>query len=342
MWQKKFIQDPSTFSRNLFDTFRHLLAAIILFAVGFTCQIVQYFTLYLVKLLTFGNESLVDQQFDFMKEKSIGRFDAFQKLAIDPSGDVKKIALDKTVKRNEEGIFTLNYTDDAAMCSVSRGAFNIDDFCELMNPDNMIRKAKEFTRANLGLDDVDKYLADDFHFIFPIVFLDKKRFKESLTSVPKDFHDIEVYYYGWQVDCFEPNRVWAMSRGWVTIKGKRVPLAIQKLSMSFCPKTGKCYKLTGGYVIDRESYFSQNEGLGGLFAINRSAGIYIPIPELNPWKPSLEWHAFANHIGEIINIWRDWSIIVEEKKKRCPSISSPMLESKVAKPKRLPEARASE
>ena len=45
-------------------------------------------------------------------------------------------------------------------------------------------------------------------------------------------------------------------------------------------------------------------GLGGLFAINVIQGLYVPVPEMRPWKPSLEWRAFDVHIAEVMQIWK--------------------------------------
>ena len=45
------------------------------------------------------------------------------------------------------------------------------------------------------------------------------------------------------------------------------------------------------------------DGLGGVFGMIHSIGGSLPFPEGKPWKPSLEWEAFAKHIPEIEKAW---------------------------------------
>jgi len=291
--------------KNVLNTTRHLFAAMILFFIGLACQYIIRFARNLADLITYNmGKSVSHMQWEHFRKNSVGRYDAFYKIAIDNehsdtpgNGEANEIILEHATASGDNGIFHVNFVDNAKMLTISEQYFNIDSH-------DLIAKAKKFAHANLGLDDVDKYCTDDFHFIFPIVFLNKQQYKEALVSVPDQFYDIKIFYYGWQIDCLEPNRVWAMTRGYVVIKGHRKPLAPQKISLSFDPTTGKCYKLTGGYVIDRETYFEPNQGLGGLFAINVIQGLYVPVPEMRPWKPSLEWRAFDIHIAEVMQIWK--------------------------------------
>jgi len=306
----KIVKNPTAFSRLIFQSGRHVLAALILYSMGFLCQGIAFVTRLFVSLLTAGRkEEIAEKQWKFMNENSIGRYDAFHKVAIESTAAKggSGIPEEENMQAKDDALFgKIYYADDYKMLALSHKILKTSEYSEFLNPKNLIRKAKQFTQANLGLNDVDKYMTKDFHFIFPVVFLDRKRFKEALTSFPLDLFEIEFWYYGWEVDCFEPNRVWVQTRGWVMHKGERKPLAIQRISMSFCPKEEKVYKLTGGYVIDRESYFNTNRGLGGLFAVNMIKGLYIPVPEMQPWKPSLEWTAATTHVGGIVDSWRDW------------------------------------
>merc|ERR1712086_1021746 len=99
-------------------------------------------------------------------------------------------------------------------------------------------------------------LADDFQFVFPVVGpLTKTQFIEAFSTSVANF-------YNFNVDPLEPNRIWMFSRGAYEHLGtlnlgaakfaatnKRVNLPPQCFSMSF-DEHGKCYKLTGGYVVD--------------------------------------------------------------------------------------------
>ena len=89
-------------------------------------------------------------------------------------------------------------------------------------------------------------------------------------------------YFGFNVDPMEPNRVWFFSRGAVTHTGvlhfgamkmkptgTSVVIPPQVLSMSF-NKEGECYKLTGGYSVDRT--VGNTGGLGGVFGLIHAIG----------------------------------------------------------------------
>lgn len=107
----------------------------------------------------------------------------------------------------------------------------------------------------------------------------------------------------------EPNRVWFFSRARMTHCGtlKFGPLSYpptgkelchtpQVLSCSF-DSAGRCYKLTGGYCIDRSA--GHSGGLGGVFGLVHAVGGSLPFPEGRPWRPSLQWEAMAKRIPQI-------------------------------------------
>jgi len=302
----KILKNPIGFVVVLFESVRHLLAVILLCSMGFLCQGIAFVTKLLVSVLMTGSKKqIAEKQWKFLKENSIGRYDAYHKIALDPTP--LGIPVEENMNGENKGLLAkVYYTDESKMLSLSHKVLNTSEYSEFLDPKNLIQKAKEFTQANLGLDDVEKFMTEDFHFIFPVVFLDRKSFKDALVSFPLDLYEIEYCYYGWEVDCFEPNRVWVQTRGWVMHEGERKPLAIQRISVSFCPKEEKVYKLTGGYVIDREAYFDPNRGLGGLFAVNMIKGLYIPVPEMQPWNPTLEWVATTTHVGGIVDSWKNF------------------------------------
>lgn len=160
-------------------------------------------------------------------------------------------------------------------------------------------------------------LADDFQFIFPIVGpLNKTEFCTIFGGFGlKDaFPDSRANYFGFTVDPLEPNRCWFFARGQYKHTGplkfgkevfqptgKEVINTPQVLSMSF-DREGRCYKFTGGYSIDKT--IGNCGGLGGVFGIIHAIKPgSIPFPEAKPWKPSLEWEAFAKHVPEAQFHW---------------------------------------
>jgi len=160
-------------------------------------------------------------------------------------------------------------------------------------------------------------LADDFKFIFPIVGpLTKTEFCTIFGGfkLRDAFADMRRNYFGFTVDPLEPNRVWFFARSQMTHTGvlkfgknvyeptgKEVINTPQVLSMSF-DHDGRCYKFTGGYSIDKT--IGNCGGLGGVLGIIHSVSPgSIPMPEAKPWKPSLEWEAFAKHIPEALFHW---------------------------------------
>jgi hypothetical protein len=184
-----------------------------------------------------------------------------------------------------------------------------------IHEDDLIAKCKEVLKKNMGCDQPE-LLAQDFLFIFPIVGpLKKQEFVEifSAFGMAKALSG-SPNYYNFHVDPMEPNRVWFTSRGEFkhtgdlkfgpqTIKptGKSIVTPPQVLSMSF-NDAGQCYKLTGGYSVDRT--VGNTDGLGGLFGILHSLGYTLPFVEGQPWTPSLSWEAYAKHFPTIPKLWK--------------------------------------
>lgn len=56
---------------------------------------------------------------------------------------------------------------------------------------------------------------------------------------------------------------------------------------------GLCYKLTGGYVVDRTAGDKDCGGLGGMFGVVTALGLSLPFREGKPWQRSPAWEAFA-------------------------------------------------
>ena len=113
-------------------------------------------------------------------------------------------------------------------------------------------------------------------------------------------------------------RVWYFSRAELKHEGtlrfgkveypathKKVVHTPQVFSFSF-DNEGRVYKFTGGYPVDRT--VGNAGGLGGLFGIVHAIGAELPLgPESKPWKPSLEWEAWAKRTGQLTKEWMKMS-----------------------------------
>jgi len=181
----------------------------------------------------------------------------------------------------------------------------------------MIELAKRLISNEFGGDNPD-LLSEDFQFVFPVVGpLTKEQFIRAFTDfkLRDAFPTSSGNFYNFKVDPLEPNRVWFLGRGSFTHlgdfvlgfqtfpgTGKRISLAPQCCSASF-DEHGKCYKFTGGYVVDRS--VGDTSGLGGIFGILTGLDLVsLPFPEGRPWKPSMMWEAFTLRLAQIQDDWR--------------------------------------
>jgi len=184
-----------------------------------------------------------------------------------------------------------------------------------IHPEELIEKCKRLVRSNFGSKEPE-LLSSDFQFIFPVVGpLSKDEFIEAFTSFKlEEAFTGSANYFGFSVDPLEPNRVWFFSRAEFTHTGVLIFGAMkmkstgepvigppQVLSMSF-NRSGECYKLTGGYSVDKT--VGNTGGLGGVFGFVHAVGGSLPFPEGQPWKPSLRWKAFSFHIPSIVKLWK--------------------------------------
>lgn len=207
--------------------------------------------------------------------------------------------------------------------------FETGDNCTVIlgNKEKLKELATDLICCEFGGDNPD-LLSDDFQFLFPVVGpLTKEQFVDAFKKfkVREAFPTASANFYNFCVDPLEPNRIWMMSRGAYEHLGtlnfgpsrfpatnKRVCLPPQCFSMSFDAQ-GKCYKLTGGYNVDRG--VGDTDGLGGMFGIVHALGLMkLPFPEGQPWKRSLMWEAFSLRIPQVIEDWKR-VLAVEEKLK---------------------------
>lgn len=205
----------------------------------------------------------------------------------------------------------------------------------------LIEKTQYMLQKEFGCLEPD-LLAEDFQFLFPVVGpLPKEEFVEAFGGfkVKQVFPDARANYWNFSVDPLEPNRVWFFAKAvmpfeepkksddapgalqtlllgtrglwsFFSLFGTPKPTAVirtppQMLSISF-DEQGKCYKLTGGYCVDRTSGNTSN--LGGIFGpLNAIRPGLLPFPEGRPWSPSLTWEALilrAPQIGKDYKTWR--------------------------------------
>lgn len=279
-------------------TIRLLLQLIICLAVGMACQIIQWITWKIICLLTFDRiKTWQETQFDYLRENSDGRCDAFDKISSSNSG-LK--AVEPLVPGNKDG-----FVNEKEMTEISRKETNTHD---MMDSDELIAHAKAMLKDKFGaFGDQDKWLTDDFVFIFPLIYMpDKNSFFDVIKAGgdPPPNEGAKTFMYGWEVDCFEPNRVWYNMRQTIIVKGKWTPLAVQRYSLSFCPKTGKCYKFTGGYVTDRTNHWNNAGGLGAVMGIIMAYGVRFPAVEGRPYYPSLEFRSWLTFLYGVLEIWK--------------------------------------
>jgi len=181
--------------------------------------------------------------------------------------------------------------------------------------EDLIEKCKDVVRHKFGAEKPE-LLSEDFQFIFPVV---GPRSKADFIKTYSAFKVEEAFtgsnnYFGFNVDPMEPNRVWFFTRsvlthsgdlkfGSSTLKpnGTTVVRTPQVMSTSF-NREGECYKLTGGYTVDKT--VGNTGGLGGVFGIIHAIGGSLPFPEGKPWKPSLRWEAFSFHVPSIASSWK--------------------------------------
>jgi hypothetical protein len=153
----------------------------------------------------------------------------------------------------------------------------------------MTSLAKRLVETSLGAEE-PSLLASEFQFSGPVVGpLVKEEFVGALKTFDlKSFlPDLKTNSYCFEVDSFDPERVWVISRGSGTMTGPLVfggkvvlPAtgnayrgAPEAVSLSF-NEQGLCYRATAGYILDKEQ--GNTKGLGGIYGILEAVGSPIP------------------------------------------------------------------
>lgn len=150
-------------------------------------------------------------------------------------------------------------------------------------------------------------VASNFKFKGPVVPAlveswpwDEYSAKRNSFDLSIGFPDLNPQYYDFRQDPLEPERVWFTARGTATNlgclpgqaepSGNKVVSPPQTCSLTF-NEQGQVRKYTIGYVMDRD--VGNTGGLGGIYGLLYGAGVALPFPEAQPWKPSLGYVLFV-------------------------------------------------
>ena len=153
----------------------------------------------------------------------------------------------------------------------------------------MISLAKRVVETSLGAEE-ESLLSSDFQFSGPLVGpLEKTEFLGALKSfnLKSPFPDLKTEACCYEVDSYDPERVWVISRGSGTqtgplILGGKVVMEPsgnsyvgppEAVSVSF-NEQGLCYRASAGYILDKEQ--GNTKGLGGIFGIFEAIGSPLP------------------------------------------------------------------
>ena len=176
-----------------------------------------------------------------------------------------------------------------------------------ISPNDLIHRAKEILGPDIGIGTKDngQCLAPDFEFCAPVVGpLPREEYLGALGSFQLEASfDITQNFFGFVVDPLQTNRVYFFSRQvakhvgnfmGVDPSGDTLVLPPQCHHLDFNEK-GEVREF-GFYTVDRRQ--GTTGGLGGAFGYFYGVGKPLPIPECQPFKPSLRFRAL-NWIGRI-------------------------------------------
>lgn len=287
---------PTNIVMKIILTIQLLLQALLCFVVGFACQAIQWLTWQLACLISIGRDKTWEEkQYDYLREYGTGRCDAFPAIS---SSDKAAEALEFMTADGQAGV-----VKEKEVMDKSRKMMKSD----LKSPDELIALTKQMLKERFGAfdDDQGKWLSDDFVFIFPIIYMpDRASYLDLIRAGGVQLGKARTFQYGFFVDPFEPNRVWYMERQTVEVGGEWKALGVQKLSASWCPETNKCYKFTGGYVVDRTNNYNNCGGLGAGMGVFHANGLRVPIKENSPRQSTLEFKGWLTLLYNVLEMWK--------------------------------------
>jgi hypothetical protein len=178
-----------------------------------------------------------------------------------------------------------------------------------IQPDDLIARAKQVLgpEINLGINDGGACLADDFAFVAAVVGpLGKDEYLNALKSFKlQDSFDIQQNMFGFTVSPLQPNRVYFFSHQVAKLKDTFMGVKPEdvKADLVLPPQChhldfneNKMIREFGFYTVDRR--YGHTGGLGGAFGYFYGVGKPLPIPECQPYKPSLKFR-LLNFVGRI-------------------------------------------
>jgi len=284
---------PTNLMMKLILTIQLLIQLLLCFVVGFACQAIEWFTWKLACLISIGRDTnWEEKQHDYLREYGTGRCDAFPAIS----------SSDKAADAVADGL--AGFVKEKEMTDMSRKMTKSNN---LKSPDELIAHTKQMLKEKFGAfdDDQGKWLTDDFVFIFPIIYMpDRASYLDLIRAGRINFDKNRTYQYGFLVDPFEPNRVWYMERQAIKVGNEWKPLGVQKLSVSWCPETNKCYKFTGGYVVDRTNNYNNCGGLGAGMGVFYANGLRLPIKENLPRQTTLEFRGWVTFLYGVLEMWK--------------------------------------
>jgi len=308
-----------TYIRTVISTAGHVSCICVLFGSNLLINVIDGTARSIVKVISTATMAKIDQ------DSRIPHSERIRTFQDNDGGDDELIVCRDGTGGSEKGKSGPNQIMDEQETLKKTVAYAKKKYPEFDNKHDILgneKKLKELATAlicnELGGDD-PSLLSDDFQFLFPVVGpLTKTAFIEAFTKfkVREAFPTAAANYYNFRVDPLEPNRIWMLSRGAYehlgtlnfgpskfAATGKRICLPPQCFSMSFNAE-GKCYKLTGGYNVDRSAGIA-TEGLGGMFGIVHGLRLMkLPFPEGRPWKRSLMWEALSLRVPQIVDDWK--------------------------------------
>jgi hypothetical protein len=163
-------------------------------------------------------------------------------------------------------------------------------------PDKLIERAKEVLSPNIGLGTKDggECLADNFEFCAAVIGpIGKAEYLKALGNFNlADSFDITGRNFGFSVDPFQPNRVWFFSRVKAVHTGTFMGAQPTGKEITYPPQIHHIDFNNDGKIIEFGFYTSDRRqgntgGLGGAFGFMYAVGRPLPIPECQPYKPSI-------------------------------------------------------
>lgn len=185
---------------------------------------------------------------------------------------------------------------------------NLQKSCFPFKKNDLIEHCQEILERKIGLVNSDD-LDDSFQFIFPVIGpLSKDKYIKQVQGFHLETSFPDIYknlYYHFNIDPYEPNRVWFTSRlitnhqhdgplGKATFKKIDCPPQMNSLTFN---ADGKVTKYTGGYVMDKT--IGNTGGLGGLFGILYAIEQPLPFPEAQPYRKSFMFRFFEFQLNII-------------------------------------------